>query len=589
MSVLRIGNFGGLMPRLAHRALPDSAAQYAFNAKLSSGELRPWWEMKLLATLGFPGAKTVYRYLYNNLSRVVGFSLFTEVVEAALVNDAFDRVYYTNSSGAYITTKSDLELNIAASRLGVPNPTFSTFTASATGGTGGGPAETRVYVTTLVSKYGEEGSTGPTTSVSGPIDAAFAVQGLNTLNYDAITYPNMTKLRLYRTITTASGVDYRLVNEFPLNVALPNPYSDTVTNTVLASKAVLQSLTWTPPPIGLRGLIALSGGFNAAFKGNEVWFSPPYYPHAFPEDYKLAVEDEIVGLGAFGNTLVIATKGRPAVASGFSPDAMSLEVIKRPYPCSSAQSIISTGTSVIFATPEGLIEFSPSGLENKTEAYLTKDEWAQAFPPGGLMAAMYQSRYFGFYTSILGFTFGLSDPLTAFTQLESSGITGVSQDNVGGGVLVVIGTGVYEWDAKYDGRMEYLWRSKPFMSAKPENFGVVQLRGDFANFAVAVDPVLRTGLTGHTINSQVLGGPMTTWGHSINGPFVAGLSPASAAVNVKVFGDNALRWSGVVLNELPVRLPSGYKAHQWEVEVEGQVGLYSVALAGTAQELEQVP
>ena len=69
MGVLRIAMFGGRVPRLAPRLLPDTAAQQAMNTRLSSGELRPWWQPKRLATLSQRSPKSVYRYEHNGEKR----------------------------------------------------------------------------------------------------------------------------------------------------------------------------------------------------------------------------------------------------------------------------------------------------------------------------------------------------------------------------------------------------------------------------------------------------------------------------------------------------------------------------------------
>lgn len=597
MTVLRITNFGGLVPKLGKRLLPDANAQAAYNAKLMSGELRPWWKPFPIANLGQSGIRTVYRYTYENEDRILAFNKTTEVVEAALTNDAFDRIYYTNADGIFITTKQDLEDGIAAVPLGVPTPEFTDFDVAATGGDPDGPAETRVYLATLVSKYGEEGSPSETVQVSGPIDGVFTVTGLDSLGFDDLTYTNIETLRLYRTITSATSVDYRLVHEFPLDEPLPTSYVDDVDGTELASKPMLESLTWTPPPSGMRGLIGLSGGFNAAFKGREVWFSIPYYPHAWPEEFKLAVEDEIVALGSFSNVLVIATKGRPAIAAGSTPDAMTLELIKRPYPCYSATGLVSTGQSVIFPTPEGLLQVSPNGIDFPTGPFLTKDEWLTEFPPQGLMAAMYQNRYMGFFTTRLGFTLGFDDPATAFTQLNFEDVTAVNQDIVTGGVLLVSGDTVYEFDSSYGEPEQYVWRSKPFMAPKPMNVAGIQLRGDFFQSAAIENPPARAPGFGHTINGKVinginaiqLGASPLQYGWGINGPGPLGLDPIDLNITTRLYADGRMVWQGNVDSEVPRRTPSGYKAVKFEVEFTGSVSLHSFAITSVFKELETVP
>ncbi|MGU7895830.1 hypothetical protein, partial [Escherichia coli] len=88
----------------------------------------------------------------------------------------------------------------------------------------------------------------------------------------------------------------------------------------------------------------------------------------------------------------------------------------------------------------------------------------------------------------------------------------------------------------------------------------------------------------------------TPYGGSLNGPpawMALGDPPSSAAsgpeVAVKIYGDGQLRWFGSVNSEQPRRLPSGYKAVLWEVEVQGASPLYSITLADTLKALEALP
>jgi hypothetical protein len=77
--------------------------------------------------------------------------------------------------------------------------------------------------------------------------------------------------------------------------------------------------------------------------------------------------------------------------------------------------------------------------------------------------------------------------------------------------------------------------------------------------------------------------------YPINGPAVAMDAGTTHVVHVKIYGDGLLRWEGDIGDELPHRLPSGYKAVKWEIEISGDVPLYSAVMATTAKELALVP
>lgn len=581
MPVIRIAGFGGIIPRLGDRLLPDNAARTALNAKLMSGELRSWYRGELLHDFESTDIVSAHRVKTRANDRFLGFTVETEVVKAPLINDAFDRVYWSNEFGVFVSRLGEPDVLGEAEKLGVPPPTVA-FTVSPSGGTPA-TAETRSYVFVLASRYGEEGPSTAPVVASGNADGTWTVNGVNTLSYDT-TYTTVEKLRLYRTLTSASGVDYRRVAEWDVS-SLPASYNDTVPATTLASSPALQSLAWTPPPEGLRGLVSVAGGFLAGFVGRTLFLSEPYRPHAWPEDYQLAVEDDIVALGAVGNTIVIATTGKPATASGTTPAVMSLYTYPNSVPCLSARGLVSTVSEVLYPSTDGVVSISDAGMVMLSRELITKDEWMQEFSPGTLKAAVAQNRYIGFYSRQLGINIGFADAQAAFTQLQYPELDDIRVDPTTGQAMVLSLGRVFAWDADRTGTLDYVWRSKPFLHNKPVNYGALQLRGTFR--AGVPNPTPGDPEGGDT--SDVVNATPTN-SQPINGYGIgSSLGVPPDAVRVRVFGDGQLRWEGLIANERLVRLPSGFRCELWEVELVGAVPLLSVVMAGTAQELETVP
>jgi hypothetical protein len=596
-AAIRLQLFGGIIPRISDRGLPDNAAQFALNAKLTSGELRAWNRLLEKATLPIADAVTVFHYTHLGADRYLAFNNRTHVVKAPLINETLGRLYWTNNAGPQVNTTTRIEAAQAAFKLGVPPP-GGTFTVVPTGGTVA-TAQTRVYLAALESSFGEIG--GPTTPVtaSGNSDGTWTINGLNALTIDALYTANITHLRLYRTITSATGVDYRLVNRWTI-AGRPAAYVDNITDPVLASNELYESLNADLPPDALRGLVAVAGGFMAGYSGRTVRMSIPYFPHAWPEDYSFAVEDDIVGLGTFGNTVVVCTKGRPYLLVGPSPDGMFLQKMEGVQPCLSERSIVSTSAGVMFATTDGLVLVDGStnrgGIVSRN--WVTKDEWMAQFSPATQMASVYQDRYFAFYSNQLGFAVGFDDPITGYTELQTTNVQSVDLDPLTGQTLVTIGSKVYEWDSDTTGVLTYVWRSKPFLQVKPLNFGVIQVRGTFVGDSADIPVPPATGISGFSLNKAAINGDFTAAniGGSINGPpawQALSLDPAPPAVGptvlVRIYVDDILQWTGQVGNEDPVRLPSGFKGTKWEIELQGGIPLYSVTLADTAKSLESLP
>jgi hypothetical protein len=589
VTILRVAGFGGIIPRLGKRLLPDSNAQYAVNSKLFSGELRSWQQAKLLATFDtHPNLADVYHYRHYGelIDHFIPFDRRTDVVKAPIINDAYGRLYWTDGVQFTITTMSDVEANIPGEPVGVPAPVFGTVPTIVPSGGTSATTETRVYVFILVSKYGEEGapSTQSTITVSGKIDDTYTVSNINTLVHP--TNPNITKLRMYRTITTGTSVQYREVQEWNIS-ALPATFADNIPSTTVATNPALQSLNWTPPPADLQGLCAGPGGMLSAFKGRTLYFSVPFYPHAWPSEYQLACVDDIVSMGWVGTMLIVGTTGRPVVVSGSSPTTLGLQQFGEVIPCLNRDGFVTTSTTCFFPSLDGLFSLGPDGTQNVSNTFATRQDWLERFNPYGVSGAVYQSRYFGFYSTQLGFSLGFDDATTGLTDLQYDGVKRLKNSAVDNSAHLIVGNKLYQWDGDPTDPLLYVWRTKPFLTPKPCNMGVLQLRGDFIPSAYSAEPQAGPppiiDPSGHTINDE----PIDV--SPINGVGIPQQSQASDTIGIKLYGDNKLRWAGVVRSEEPINLPSGYKAVQWEVEISGTLSVFSVVLAGNRKELEQVP
>ena len=584
MSVLRISTFGGMVPRLGKRNLPDRAAQTARNAKLLSGELRAWNGQLPLSPVEHPEPATVYHFEYLGGDYFISFDELTYVVQSPLLNDSLQRLYWSNTTGVWQNTKERIINGDPAYRVGVPQPDSTSMVLTPSGGTVAF-AEDRVYVLTFVSGFGEEGSPSGPKSVTVNTDGTLTITGLDAVPAPPVNFDNVTKLRLYRTISTTAGVDYRFVAEWDVGTA-PASWVDSVSNDTVSTNPLLESYSWEPPPDGLTGLTTV-GGYLVGFVGRRVYASVPYRPWAWPTEYQTAVEDPIVALGAYAYTVVVATTGNPYVIVGATPDAVSLNKIKAVLPCLSPSSLVSTVQNVLFASENGIVSVSDAGVSVVSAPFLTRDEWLRDYSPRTIKAAVFQDRYLAYFNDTQGFMLGFDDVETAFTQISGVAVSSVDTSALTGQAMIGSQGQVFAFDDDRYARTAYVWRSKPFMSTKPENFGILQVRGDFS-----VD--LRQVETSIVGNSSLFGGALigaipyaAEGGDVVVGAEV--IVPTAQSVGIKVYADGVLRWTGAVSSERPVRLPSGYKAVHWEVEISGSAPVYSVTLASTGKALEQAP
>src|SRR5690606_7510378 len=324
MATLKLVGFSGEIPKLLPRLLPDMSAQAAFNVRLDDGALTPI--RKPRRVFGFADA-TNYRTIYRHGEEGLGW---TGLVNAAPGPVAQDRLYYTGDG----VPKMRVGGNVYP--LAVPRPT--TKLTATVSGTGSGDKVTRLYVYTFVTEFGEE-------SEPCPISDEVEWEPGQTVTLSGFEEPpagrGITLQRIYRSQTGSGVTDLYFIAERPASNA---DFVDNIPPDAINEP--LPSRLWNPPPDNLQGLTALPNGMMAGFVGKDLYFCEPYRPHAWPEAYVLTCEYEIVGLGAFGTSLVVVTKGHPYLVTGTSPDSMVMEKLELNLPCINPQSVIDLGYAV---------------------------------------------------------------------------------------------------------------------------------------------------------------------------------------------------------------------------------------------------
>lgn len=259
--------------------------------------------------------------------------------------------------------------------------------------------ETRAYVYTYVTDWGEE-------SAPSPASALVETDQNDTVGVTVFAPPperNIVGWRLYRSSTTGFGAAYQLIAD----KAAPNAVLDGVAFNYFAITGLtyedalrqeelqesLQTLTWLEPPENLIGLVGMPNGILAGFYGKTVCFSEPFAPYAWPLEYQLTTEHNIVGLGVFGQTLVVLTEGWPYYGSGADSASMSLQKLEQPQACISKRSIVSMDNGVLYASPDGLCIAGPDGIRVISQAAFSKEDWQEAV--GAAPLGMYhEGRYF---------------------------------------------------------------------------------------------------------------------------------------------------------------------------------------------------
>lgn len=263
-------------------------------------------------------------------------------------------------------------------------------------GTSSTTIEERAYVYTYVTALGEEGPPSPVSAFNNIIDGSSVTIGTFSAPPGSSDGYDIDNIRIYRTNSTDDDADFQFVAEIDIATA---SYADVIANTDLGE--ILPSTDWDRPDEDMQGIISLPNGMMMGFKGKTVFFSEPYFPHAWPAIYDQAVDYDIVGLAAIGNSGVILTTGTPYIATGGHPRNVNIRPYKINQACVSKRSIAQTNDRVMYASPDGLVEIGIDGASIATEDYFTKKEW-QAFNPSSMFGQVHDGKYIVFYDTAAG-------------------------------------------------------------------------------------------------------------------------------------------------------------------------------------------
>ena len=411
--------FLGAMPRLDDRQLPQNAASIARDCWLSGFRPAPLPAMPELHKdhtnppgVFRAGVKTIFPYDQptGEAIRWIEWNDDVDVVRAPVRDDTENRILWMGeehakqinatilqAGGGSFATNPQPGEGLPGRRLGVLRPENApTVTAvDLTNQDNDQLAVYDAYVYTWVTDLGEEGPPSPPSAV---VQRGFEEDGtIQTVTVGDLQQPPsgpefITKTRIYRTAVGTASTSYQFLVEIPKT---QDTYSDSTPTGELGSGLVSQD--WDAPDDDLRGLIALPNGVLAAFKGREVHFSEPYQPHAWPPTYVQVVEEDIVGLGSYGTSVVVGTTSSPYLVTGAAPAFMTVAKMELDQACIAKRSftrVEQQGTA--YASPDGLVLVGPGGGQLLTRRAWDRRGW-QALNPSTLQAHYHDEAVVGFY------------------------------------------------------------------------------------------------------------------------------------------------------------------------------------------------
>lgn len=547
--MIDITTMRGEIPRDAEGLLPRPNSAYAENCHFGRGVITPiMGDVDTGKVFGFTPL-TIFHYFDDYW---FAWDHDVNVIRSPIAQDPYNRIYYTDGEYPKVTSAdvglAGEDLPSAWYRLGVPAPETAIGIDAVTppNDEDGNPVidsdptddETRYYCETYVTGYGEEGPPGPASAVAEVIIPGSSV----TLNLSppSAEHNNIVRRRIYRTVTTTTDAEFMEVAE--LDIAITTFVDDLSSDELTAP---LETEGYIMPPDNMTGLCAMNNGISVGFAGNQIMFSLPYLPYAWPDAYKLSTYDDIVAIASVDSAVIAGTKGVPVVFSGIKPTNISDNPVQLNQACLSKRSMVSMTGFVLFSGPAGIVKVTATGGgQVATANILTREQW-QAFNPetirawsiGGDYVALYDcdTDGDGVYDTVKGFIF---DPNNGDLRRLTSTFDAAYADPLTD--LLYVAKGEALWLSQTSATpLPMRWRSKVFHGQRGTSYAICR---------VLSPSVVQTGVRFY-----------------VDGQLAFSLPPGAIT-------DNIFR--------LPVMAGSN-----WQVEVHGAAQVDRITLASSMQEL----
>jgi len=420
------------------------------------------------------------------------------------------------------------------------------------------------YIYTFVSAYGEEGPPSPASTVI-TTDDNMSVNLSNLETSTSITNTNLTKKRIYRSNTGSNTTEFQFVAELVLSAT---SYTDTSKNNELAE--VIPSNNWIAPPDDdtalypdgpLKGLVSMPGGILVGFTGKRVCFSEPFQPHAWPTDYRIAIDEPIVSIAVTANGVIVGTQSTPYLITGSDPSSMVAIKIESGEACLSKRSMVDMGEYIMYAGPDGLTAVQGATATVITQNLLTPAQWQASYYPSTITGFKWQGRYVGFYSTGSGYGGFIFDPreeANAFVNLDASAlIRGGFTDPDDNELYIIIGNKIKKFQGSSTA-LTYNWKSKEYALPKPTSFGFAKVDAEAYPVTIKI----------YGDGSVIYNATISTSGNVYS---VTGTTPSFSATSI---------------TEPMVRLPASVH-NTFAMEVEGATTVNEICIGENIAELRE--
>lgn len=416
--------------------------------------------------------------------------------------------------------------------------------------------DARIYAFTYVNRFGDESVPSVKEQIyylnkdDQPIIAIGYASG--TREILARDY-GVSAIRLYRSVTDSlGGAQFLFVKE--VNFTLSGTkieITDTLPKGSLLLGEPLPTINYDPPRVGMKGLGVTDYGVGYAFIDKTICFSEPYILYAWPRFYELSTQHDIMGMGHYDSTIVVATKGNPVLISGNSPESMNITSLPLYEGCVSPRSMVNLNYGCMYASENGLVLVTTNSAKLLTENVFATTDW-QKIKPSSIHACAYKNGYLFFWNNGTKKGSGYLDLNNASkgilwfndyalnTFLNDGVVQMISlQTDVFNSTKSIYAAFNPEYGQDFTSK-RFIWRSKTFNLSTPKRMLAAQVIAD---------------------------------------------DYSTGAITFRVYANDILLHETLVSNARPFRIKNHSAKHDFSIEVEASSSIREIALGETMRDL----
>ena len=235
----------------------------------------------------------------------------------------------------------------------------------------------------------------------------------------------------------------------------------------------------------LQGLISLSQGTMAGFTGKRFCLSEPFLPHAWPIQYRITTEEDIVAIAATSNGVVALTDGQPYFITGTEPSSMTAIRVDLAQACINIHSVVDMGDYVLYAGPDGLCSVQSASGSVVTEGQVSAKQWNADFNPTTIRAFSHEGAYVAFHSGG-GWVYDPRRGEAALSTLSlDADVRGGYRNPKDGQLYIIVGNKIKKYQGG-TGNKTLKFKSKKFVTSTPVSMGWVSVHADIYPATVKV-------------------------------------------------------------------------------------------------------